>query len=213
MEMVKQKVEEAAPYPLLKIKMGKDNDEDDLFFAGRSQCHQQNAAGRRQTKGGRRKNLLCARSNGWRRMESIWSNNRCRLTCGRDRLGESARLHSHHADESVKIQQRYSQTGRGFDGINIKVDQAGGLQESCVMIWMARSLGHEDHARLYGLPVRSHHRRGAFVAVDRFSRSGRQPAVGRRSFRWRQGQGWVAAAAGPAGLGVEGEFLIEPNGF
>ncbi|UCH09205.1 MAG: dipeptide epimerase, partial [Fidelibacterota bacterium] len=44
------------------------------------------------------------------------------------------------ADESVKTARDIPRLAEAFDGINIKLMKAGGLQEALRMIWLARSL-------------------------------------------------------------------------
>lgn len=139
MEMVRQKVEEAAPYPLLKIKMGKENDEEIL------------AAVRSVTD----KTLRVDANEGWKEKELALRKVEWLAANGVDiveqpmpahMLEESAWVKERAsipiiADESVKTSRDIPALAEAFDGINIKVDKAGGLQESLRMIWMARSLG------------------------------------------------------------------------
>lgn len=139
MEMVRQKVEEAAPYPLLKIKMGKENDEEIL------------AAVRSVTS----KTLRVDANEGWKEKELALRKVEWLAANGVDlveqpmpahMLEESAWVKERAsipiiADESVKTSRDIPALAEAFDGINIKVDKAGGLQESLRMIWMARSLG------------------------------------------------------------------------
>ena len=139
MEMVKQKVEEAAPYPLLKIKMGKENDEE-ILASVRSVTH---------------KILRVDANEGWKEKELALRKVEWLAANGVDiveqpmpshMLEESAWVKERAsipilADESVKTSADIPKLAEAFDGINIKVDKAGGLQESLRMIWMARSLG------------------------------------------------------------------------
>lgn len=139
MEMVKQKVEEAAPYPLLKIKMGKDNDEEVL------------AAVRSVTQ----KTLRVDANEGWKDKELALRKVEWLAHNGVDLVEQPMPAHMLEetawvkeratipiiADESVKTSRDIPALAQAFDGINIKVDKAGGLQESLRMIWMARSLG------------------------------------------------------------------------
>ncbi len=139
MEMVKQKVEEAAPYPLLKIKMGKDNDEEIL------------AAVRSVTQ----KTLRVDANEGWKEKELALRKVEWLASNGVDIVEQPMPAHMLEetawvkerasipiiADESVKTSRDIPKLAEAFDGINIKVDKAGGLQESLRMIWMARSLG------------------------------------------------------------------------
>ncbi|HOT96137.1 MAG TPA: dipeptide epimerase [bacterium] len=139
MEMVKQKVEEAAPYPLLKIKMGKENDEE-ILEAVRSVTN---------------KTLRVDANEGWKDKELALRKVEWLAANGVDlveqpmpsqMLEETAWVKERAsipiiADESVKTSADIPKLAEAFDGINIKVDKAGGLQESLRMIWMARSLG------------------------------------------------------------------------
>ena len=139
MEMVKKKVEEAAPYPLLKIKMGKDNDEEIL------------AAVRSVTQ----KTLRVDANEGWKEKELALRKVEWLAANGVDIVEQPMPSHMLEetawvkerasipilADESVKTSADIPRLAEAFDGINIKVDKAGGLQESLRMIWMARSLG------------------------------------------------------------------------
>ncbi len=139
MDMVRQKVQEADPYPLLKIKMGKDNDEEVL------------AAVRSVTK----KTLRVDANEGWKEKELALRKVEWLAANGVDLVEQPMPAHMLEetawvkerasipiiADESVKMSQDIPKLAQAFDGINIKVDKAGGLQESLRMIWMARSLG------------------------------------------------------------------------
>jgi len=139
MEMVKQKVQEAEPYPLLKIKMGKDNDEE-VLTAVRSVTN---------------KTLRVDANEGWKDKELALAKVEWLAKNGVDLVEQPMPAHMLEetawvkeratipiiADESVKTSQDIPDLAQAFDGINIKVDKAGGLQESLRMIWMARSLG------------------------------------------------------------------------
>jgi L-alanine-DL-glutamate epimerase-like enolase superfamily enzyme len=139
MEMVKQKVEEAAPYPLLKIKMGKENDEE-ILSAVRSVTQ---------------KVLRVDANEGWKEKELALRKVEWLAANGVDIVEQPMPSHMLEetawvkerasipiiADESVKTSRDIPALAEAFDGINIKVDKAGGLQESLRMIWMARSLG------------------------------------------------------------------------
>jgi L-Ala-D/L-Glu epimerase len=139
MDMVKTKVQEADPYPLLKIKMGKDNDEE-VLTAVRSVTA---------------KTLRVDANEGWkdkelalRKVEWLAKNgvDLVEQPMPADMLEETAWVKERApipiiADESVKTSKDIPKLAEAFDGINIKVDKAGGLQESLRMIWMARSLG------------------------------------------------------------------------
>lgn len=139
MDMVKQKVEEAAPYPLLKIKMGKDNDEE-ILAAVRSVT---NKTLRVDANEGWKDKELALRKVEWLAQNGV---DIVEQPMPSDMLEETAWVKERAsipiiADESVKTSRDIPKLAEAFDGINIKVDKAGGLQESLRMIWMARSLG------------------------------------------------------------------------
>ncbi len=139
MEVIKEKVREAEAYPLLKIKMGKENDEEVL------------AAVRSVTQ----KTLRVDANEGWKDKETAvrkveWlAKNGVDLVeqpMPADMLEETAWVRERAtipilADESVKSSKDIPKLAGAFDGINIKIDKSGGLQEALRMIWMARSLG------------------------------------------------------------------------
>lgn len=138
MEIIKDKVREAEAYPLLKIKMGKENDEEVM------------AAVRSVTQ----KTLRVDANEGWKDKETAvrkieWlAQNGVDLVeqpMPADMLEETAWVRERAkipivADESVKSSKDIPKLAEAFDGINIKIDKAGGLQEALRMIWMARSL-------------------------------------------------------------------------
>jgi len=138
-EIIKQKVREAEPYPILKIKVGVKNDEE-IIEAVRSVTD---------------KPLRVDANEGWKSKEEALEKIRWLETQGvefveqplpssmleetrwlRDRVGLPI-----IADESVKRAADIPRLAEAFDGINIKLMKAGGLQEALRMIWMAKSLG------------------------------------------------------------------------
>lgn len=137
-EVIKEKVREAEPYPLLKVKMGGPNDEE-ILQAIRSVTD---------------KPLRVDANEGWKDKEVAirkieWlAKNGVELVeqpMPSSMLEETAWVHERSplpiiADESVKSAHDIPTLAQAFDGINIKVDKAGGLQEALRMIWMARSL-------------------------------------------------------------------------
>ena len=138
MEVVKQKVREAEPYPLLKIKMGKDNDEE-IMAAVRSVTD---------------KTLRVDANEGWKDKETALRKIEWLAKNGVDlveqpmpaeMIEETAWVRERSpipiiADEAVKSSRDIPRLAGAYDGINIKIDKAGGLQEALRMIWMARSL-------------------------------------------------------------------------
>jgi len=139
MEVIKEKVREAEAYPLLKIKMGKENDEEVM------------AAVRSVTT----KTLRVDANEGWKDKETAMRKVEWLAKKGvdlveqpmpADMLEEIAWVRERAsipilADESVKSSKDIPKLAGAFDGINIKIDKSGGLQEALRMIWMARSLG------------------------------------------------------------------------
>ncbi len=137
-EVIKQKVREAEPYPLLKVKMGGPNDEE-ILEAIRSVTD---------------KPLRVDANEGWkdkelaiRKIEWLAKNGVeiVEQPMPSSMLEETAWVRERSplpiiADESVKSARDIPVLAQAFDGINIKVDKAGGLQEALRMIWMARSL-------------------------------------------------------------------------
>ncbi|MBN1543089.1 dipeptide epimerase [candidate division KSB1 bacterium] len=137
-EVIRQKVREAEPYPLLKIKLGKDNDKE-IMEAVRAETD---------------KTLRVDANEGWKDKEECLREIEWLAENGVDvveqpmpveMLEETAWVRERSpipviADESVKQASDIPKLAQAFDGINIKVDKAGGLQEALRMIWMARSL-------------------------------------------------------------------------
>jgi len=204
MEMVKQKVEEAAPYPLLKIKMGKENDEEIL------------AAVRSVTQ----KTLRVDANEGWNEKELALRKVEWLAANGVDIVEQPMPSHMLEetawvkerasipilADESVKTSADIPKLAEAFDGINIKVDKAGGLQESLRMIWMARSLGLKI---MLGCMVSSSL---SITAAAHLSPLTDYPDLDGNLLLARDPftgvtvkDGWLILPGGP-GLGVSGEF-------
>lgn len=137
-DVIKEKVREAEPYPLLKVKMGGPNDEE-IMAAIRSVTD---------------KPLRVDANEGWkdkevaiRKIEWLAQNGVeiVEQPMPSSMLEETAWVRERSplpiiADESVKSASDIPTLAQAFDGINIKVDKAGGLQEALRMIWMARSL-------------------------------------------------------------------------
>ncbi len=137
-EVIKQKVREAAPYPILKIKVGRKNDEETI------------AAVRSITD----KPLRVDANEGWKTKEEALEKIKWLQTQGvefieqplpSNMLEETRWLRERVdipiiADESVKTASDIPKLATAFDGINIKLMKAGGLQEALRMVWMAKSL-------------------------------------------------------------------------
>jgi len=138
-EVIKQKVLEAEPYPLLKIKVGKENDEE-IISAVRSVTD---------------KPLMVDANEGWKDKQEALRKVKWLISQGvkvveqpmpASMLDETRWLRDRTdvpilADESVKTAHDIPQLATAFDGINIKLMKAGGLQEALRMVWLAKSLG------------------------------------------------------------------------
>ncbi len=137
-EVVKQKVIEAEHYPVLKIKVGRENDEE-IMRAVRSVTD---------------KPLRVDANEGWKTKEEALKKIRWLASEGVEfveqplpssMLAETRWLRDRInipliADESVKTAQDIPMLATAFDGINIKLMKAGGLQEMLRMIWLAKTL-------------------------------------------------------------------------
>ena len=138
-EVIKQKVQEAEPYPVLKIKVGLANDKE-VIAAVRSVTD---------------KPLRVDANEGWKTKEEALEKIRWLKTQGVEFIEQplpSSMLEETRwlreqvdmpiiADESVKSAADIPQLATAYDGINIKLMKAGGVQEAVRMIAMARSLG------------------------------------------------------------------------
>ncbi|MFB0516341.1 MAG: dipeptide epimerase [Candidatus Neomarinimicrobiota bacterium] len=138
-EMIRQKVREAEPYPLLKIKVGTERDEE-IIAAVRSVTD---------------KPLIVDANEGWKDKREALERIKWLVSQGvkvieqplpASMLAETRWLRERAAipiiaDESVKTSRDIPPLATAFDGINIKLMKAGGLQEALRMIWLARSLG------------------------------------------------------------------------
>jgi len=138
-DVIREKVREAAAFPVLKIKVGKDNDRE-VLQAVRSVTD---------------KPLRVDANEGWKTKEQALEKILWLETMGVElieqplpssMLAENAWLRERvkmpiFADESVKSAADIPALAGAFDGINIKLMKAGGIQEALAMIKMARSLG------------------------------------------------------------------------
>lgn len=138
-EIIRQKVMEAEVYPLLKVKLGGDRDEE-IITTIRSVTD---------------KPLFVDANEGWRdkreALERIqWLENQdvqiIEQPMPADMLDETGWLREKStlpiiADESVKTGGDIPVLAKAFDGINIKLMKAGGLQEALRMIGLARATG------------------------------------------------------------------------
>lgn len=137
--IVRQKVREAARFPTLKVKVGRDNDEE-ILAAVRdvTDCP-----------------LRVDANEGWR--DKMVALEKIRWLQGlgvelieqplpTDMLDETAWLRQRVdipiiADEAVKRAEDIPKLAPAYDGINIKLMKAGGIQEALRMIHVARALG------------------------------------------------------------------------
>ena len=138
-EVIKQKIKEAAAYPLLKIKVGKDNDAE-ILDTVRSVTD---------------KPLRVDANEGWKTKEQALEKIKWLETMGVELIEQPlpATMTEEHrwlrervnmpivADEAVKSAADIPKIAEAYDGINIKLMKAGGIQETLTMIQMARALG------------------------------------------------------------------------
>jgi len=138
-DVVRQKVREAAEFPVLKIKVGRDNDAEIL------------AAVRDVTNCP----LRVDANEGWRDRQTALDKIRWLQDLGVElieqpmpagMLEETAWLRDRVdipiiADEAVKRAADIPELAQAYDGINIKLMKSGGIQEALRMIHVARALG------------------------------------------------------------------------
>ena len=137
-EVIKQKVREAEKYPRLKIKVGKDNDEE-VINAVRSVTD---------------KPIVVDANEGWKTKEVALEKIKWLISEGVEfieqpmpstMIEETRWLRDRVdvpiiADEAVKTAADIPLLSTAYDGINIKLMKAGGLQEAMRMIQMAKAL-------------------------------------------------------------------------
>lgn len=138
-EMIQQKVAEAKDFPVLKIKVGRDNDAEIL------------AAVRNATD----KPLRVDANEGWKDKQQALDKIQWLAGLGVElieqplpaaMIDETAWLKERVeipivADEAVKTAGDIPRLAGAYDGINIKLMKSGGLQEAIRMIHVARALG------------------------------------------------------------------------
>jgi L-alanine-DL-glutamate epimerase-like enolase superfamily enzyme len=138
-ETTKQKVEEADPFPVLKIKVGLNTDEPTI------------AAVRSVTK----KPLRVDANEGWKDKEEAVRKINWLETQGvefveqpmpAEMLEETRwvrkRVHLPLiADEAALSAQAIPKLVESYDGVNVKLDKCGGIQQALRMIYVAKSLG------------------------------------------------------------------------
>ena len=137
-EVIKQKVREAAPYPLLKVKVGTDRDEE-IINAVRSVTD---------------KPIRVDANEGWKTKEEALEKIQWLASQGvefieqpmpSDMIEETAWLRERVdmpivADEAVKSAADIPKLAKAYDGINIKLMKSGGLLEALRMIQIAKAL-------------------------------------------------------------------------
>jgi L-Ala-D/L-Glu epimerase / N-acetyl-D-glutamate racemase len=138
-EVIKQKIKEAEAYPLLKIKVGKENDAE-ILDTVRSVTD---------------KPLRVDANEGWKTKEVALEKIKWLETMGVEFIEQplpAAMIEETRwlrerinmpiiADEAVKSAADIPLLASAYDGINIKLMKAGGMQEALTMIHMARALG------------------------------------------------------------------------
>jgi L-alanine-DL-glutamate epimerase-like enolase superfamily enzyme len=137
-DIIKQKVREAEPYPILKIKVGTDRDQE-IINAVRSVTD---------------KPIRVDANEGWKSKEVALKNIEWLISQGVEfieqpmpaqMLEETAWLREQVsipiiADEAVKSAADIPILAQAYDGINIKLMKSGGLLEAFRMIQMAKAL-------------------------------------------------------------------------
>jgi len=138
-DVVKQKVKEAADFPVLKIKVGLKNDQE-MLDTVRSVTD---------------KPLRVDANEGWKTKEEALEKIRWLEGLGVELIEQplpSTMLEETRwlrdrvnipilADEAVKTARDIPALATAFDGINVKLMKSGGVQEALTMIRMARALG------------------------------------------------------------------------
>jgi L-alanine-DL-glutamate epimerase-like enolase superfamily enzyme len=137
-EVIKQKVREAEPYPILKVKVGTDRDEE-IIKAVRSVTD---------------KPIRVDANEGWKSREVALKNIEWLVSQGIEfieqpmpasMLEDTAWLRDQVdipiiADEAVKSSADIPKLAQAYDGINIKLMKSGGVLEALRMIQMAKAL-------------------------------------------------------------------------
>lgn len=137
-EIIKEKIKEAEIYPILKIKLGGPDDEE-IMAAIRSVTDKPLRVDANE---GWKERELCLRKVEWLHKNGVEI---VEQPMPADMLEATAWVRERSpipifADESVKSAADIPNLAGVFDGINIKIDKAAGLQEALRMIWLARTL-------------------------------------------------------------------------
>jgi len=137
-EMIKQKVKEAEPYPILKIKVGKENDEA-IIEAVRSVTQKPLRVDANE--GWKDKNEALEKINWLEKQGVEFIEQPMPVSMFEEIrwLREKVNLPI-IADEAVKSAADIPKLAEAYDGINIKLMKSGGIQEALRMIAMARAL-------------------------------------------------------------------------
>jgi L-alanine-DL-glutamate epimerase-like enolase superfamily enzyme len=136
-EVIRQKIKEAEPYKILKIKVGRDNDEE-IMDVVRSATD---------------KTVRVDANEGWKDKETALKKIKWLKTMGvefveqpmpADMIEETKWVRDQVdmpivADEAVKTATDIPKLATAYDGINIKLMKAGGLQEAIRMIHLAKA--------------------------------------------------------------------------
>ena len=139
-EKMAQKTREAEPYKILKVKVGKPEDEE-FIKAVRSVAPD--------------KPIRVDANEGWTNKEEAIRKIEWLIKNGIEFIEQPMPAHMHEetrwlrdrcsipviADEAVKSAADIPKLAEAYDGINIKIMKSGGLQEALRMIWLAKSLG------------------------------------------------------------------------
>ena len=186
-------MQEAEPFPVLKIKVGLTTDEATI------------AAVRSVTK----KPLRVDANEGWTNKEEAvrkinWLESQgvefVEQPMPAEMIEETRWVRSHvHlpiiADEAAVNARAIPKLVDAYDGVNVKLDKCGGIQQALRMIYVAKSFRDEDHAGLHGFQFRECYGGSTSVAARRLCRSRREPARRERSLPRRH---CTKGQAGPA---------------
>ena len=138
-ELIKQKVQEAGQYPLLKIKLGSENDEQ-ILAAVRSVTNKTLRVDANEAW----KDVAIAREKiDWlaeNNVEFVEQPMPVHMYAETAKLREKSPLPL-FADEAFLSSTDIPKLVGVYDGINIKLDKAGGIQEALKMIHLAHALG------------------------------------------------------------------------
>ncbi len=193
-EIVRLKVREAAPYPLLKVKLGRDNDREMIEViraetdrplvvdANQGWTDRDTAARMAEWLAARNVRLIEQPFPHDRPADTAWLRTRCPLPL--------------FADESVHRLADVPSAAGVFDGINIKLMKCTGLAEARRMIARARTRP-EGHARVHDRDLLRNLRRRPALAAGRLGRPRRRVAHPQRPVRGHAGRGRPDRPPGP----------------